>query len=54
MFYEEKLINGIWHCRCSPYEEFKPISLEEMNIKYNGLKEMYNILVDEYYAKNQT
>ena len=39
MFYEEKLINGIWQFRHSPNAEFEPMGLSRLNDKCNELSE---------------
>lgn len=31
MFYEEKLIDGVWHCRSHPEEEFRPLTTAQLN-----------------------
>lgn len=28
MYYEEKIIDGVLHCRSTPYEEWRPFSAE--------------------------
>jgi hypothetical protein len=39
MYYEEKVINGILHCRTNPTGEFKPKSLESLTIEILRLRE---------------
>jgi hypothetical protein len=34
MYYEEKIINGILHCRYSPDDEFKPMSTEQITKRF--------------------
>ena len=40
MYKEEKIINGILHCRTSPDADFKPYTLEDLTGIVGMLKEM--------------
>lgn len=37
MYYEEKLINGMWHYKTNPMAEFKPMSVELLHRKIDQL-----------------
>lgn len=47
MYYEEKLINGIWCFRLSPNGTFRQMSIEKLSEKISELKDKVNYLKSE-------
>lgn len=41
MYYEERLINGIMHCRWSPNGTFEPMTIIELSQRYQELKDKF-------------
>jgi len=47
MYYEEKLINGIMHCRYSNTGEFERMTIFDISKKYQELKDNYYKKINE-------